>query len=770
MSKSDPRSKVSPKPIPQNAPKKLFGTFDVPEVLRSLFYAILLVFGTVALLAAVSVRLIAIKEFGTVIHEFDPWFNFRTTEFLSENGWKAFFDWYDYSSWYPLGRPVGTTTYPGLQLTAVALHRFLRYLGPDWEMSLNDICCYIPAWFGSVSTLLVGLVTYECSASPLSAVFAALIMALIPSHIVRTVGGGFDNECVAVPAMCAVFYFWIRSLRNRDAISPQHVISSVFAGLFYGFMVTTWGGFIYVTNIIALHAALLLLIDWVNGVYSVALYQSYSIFFVVGTAIATRVPPVGFSPFYSLEQISALAVFLGMQVLHTSEFHRKVKKIQSITSREGFMHRMQYIAGTVLIAVLVGCGLSLAGYFGPLTARVRSLLIQHQSTGNPLVDSVAEHQPMTVEGLWMYSSYAFYFAPIGAVFAMHGEHFRQSSLIVLNLIAAWHFAMKMSRLIIFACVPCAALSGIFLGVLFDKVWTNMLWEPTNAVGEARPPFRPRKRSMWQSLPSLDVTKRILGSVTLLLLINTLLPHANHYVQHCWESAVVHSQPQVVFNHFDGEQYVRIDDYREAYNWLKSSTPSDSRVLTWWDYGYHITGIANRTSLADGNTWNHEHIALIGKCLCSPVTESHGVVRHLADYVLLWTGGGADDLAKSPWIARISNSVYDDVCPGDPLCAGFGFEPDGAPMPLMEQSTMHSLFRLSDASPQSVKDRFERAFVSSNGLVSIYRVKDVSEESKLWVADPSNRSCPKSGKGYCQGRYPPGEELQAVLRRAKNIGQ
>ena len=36
----------------------------------------------------------------------------------------------------------------------------------------------------------------------------------------------------------------------------------------------------------------------------------------------------------------------------------------------------------------------------------------------------------------------------------------------------------------------------------------------------------------------------------------------------------------------------------------------------WDYGYQISQIANRTTLADGNTWNHEHIALLGKMLVS----------------------------------------------------------------------------------------------------------------------------------------------------------
>jgi dolichyl-diphosphooligosaccharide---protein glycosyltransferase len=74
-------------------------------------------------------------------------------------------------------------------------------------------------------------------------------------------------------------------------------------------------------------------------------------------------------------------------------------------------------------------------------------------------------------------------------------------------------------------------------------------------------------------------------------------------------------------------------------------------MAWWDYGYQITGIANRTTIADGNTWNHEHIALLGRCLTSNEQASHKIVKHLADYVLIWAGGGGDDLAKSPHMVR-----------------------------------------------------------------------------------------------------------------------
>ncbi len=92
----------------------------------------------------------------------------------------------------------------------------------------------------------------------------------------------------------------------------------------------------------------------------------------------------------------------------------------------------------------------------------------------------------------------------------------------------------------------------------------------------------------------------------------------------------------------------------------------------WDYGYQITALANRTTIADGNTWNHEHIALLGKILTTNVDEGYNIARHLADYVLIWAGGGGDDLAKSPHLARIANSVYRGQCPDDPTCSEFGF--------------------------------------------------------------------------------------------------
>ena len=35
-------------------------------------------------------------------------------------------------------------------------------------------------------------------------------------------------------------------------------------------------------------------------------------------------------------------------------------------------------------------------------------------------------------------------------------------------------------------------------------------------------------------------------------------------------------------------------------------------MSWWDYGYQITAMANRTIIVDNNTWNNTHISRVGQ--------------------------------------------------------------------------------------------------------------------------------------------------------------
>ena len=66
-------------------------------------------------------------------------------------------------------------------------------------MILNDVCCYVPCWFGMSASFFTGLIAYECSGFNRNVqALATLVMAIIPAHIMRSVGGGYDNESVAM--------------------------------------------------------------------------------------------------------------------------------------------------------------------------------------------------------------------------------------------------------------------------------------------------------------------------------------------------------------------------------------------------------------------------------------------------------------------------------------------------------------------------------------------------------------------------------------------
>ena len=61
---------------------------------------------------AFSLRLFSVIKYESVIHEFDPYFNYRVTQYLTKEGYLNMWNWFDDRTWYPLGRVIGGTMYP----------------------------------------------------------------------------------------------------------------------------------------------------------------------------------------------------------------------------------------------------------------------------------------------------------------------------------------------------------------------------------------------------------------------------------------------------------------------------------------------------------------------------------------------------------------------------------------------------------------------------------------------------------------------------------
>jgi dolichyl-diphosphooligosaccharide--protein glycosyltransferase len=101
-------------------------------------------------------------------------------------------------------------------------------------------------------------------------------------------------------------------------------------------------------------------------------------------------------------------------------------------------------------------------------------------------------------------------------------------------------------------------------------------------------------------------KGIFGMDTRLIVILNSLGLLLFFVVHCtWVTSNAYSSPSVVLSSTspDGSKNI-IDDFREAYHWLRQNTAEDAVVMSWWDYGYQIAGMADRPTLVDNNTWNN----------------------------------------------------------------------------------------------------------------------------------------------------------------------
>jgi dolichyl-diphosphooligosaccharide--protein glycosyltransferase len=156
-------------------------------------------------------------------------------------------------------------------------------------------------------------------------------------------------------------------------------------------------------------------------------------------------------------------------------------------------------------------------------------------------------------------------------------------------------------------------------------------------------------------------------------------------------------------------------------------------------------------------------------LTSPEKRAHKYIRHMADYVLVWAGGGGDDMAKSPHLARIANSVFPDHCgDADPRCHNFGFYRGGEPTPMMEKSLLYKLVMNGQGRATVDTTLFEEVHKTRYGYMRIYKVHNVSQKSKRWCADPANRKCDAPGSWYCEGLYPP--SIEPLIKRRRNFAQ
>ncbi|KAF3840316.1 hypothetical protein F7725_019033 [Dissostichus mawsoni] len=281
--------------------------------------------------AGFSARLFAVIRFESIIHEFDPWFNYRATHHLTTNGFYEFLNWFDERAWYPLGRIVGGTVYPGLMVTAGLIHYILNLL--HITVHIRDVCVFLAPVFSSLTSISTFLLTKEIWNQG-AGLLAACFIAIVPGYISRSVAGSFDNEGIAIFALQFTYYLWR---------------------------------------------------------YSRRVYIAYSTFYIIGLVLSMQIPFVGFQPIRTSEHMAAAGVFVLLQVYAFLQYLKDRLTKQEFQTM--FFLGVSLAAGVVFLCVIyltyTGYIAPWSGRFYSLWDT------GYAKIHIPIIASVSEHQPTT---------------------------------------------------------------------------------------------------------------------------------------------------------------------------------------------------------------------------------------------------------------------------------------------------------------------------------------------------------------------------------------
>ena len=195
----------------------------------------LLVIGILILSFSISLILRSqVLDYGYELNEFDPFFNFRATEFLLNNGLLEYFDWYDVKSWYPNGRDISATSQVMLHVTAAITYQIFGS-----SMELYDFTILFPAIIGALTTIIIFAIVRTIGGTT-AGLIASLFFAISLPIIIRGSMGWFKSEPLGLFYGLFGLYLFLSGIKSDNKkISISKLIGG---GVFLAFGLASWGG------------------------------------------------------------------------------------------------------------------------------------------------------------------------------------------------------------------------------------------------------------------------------------------------------------------------------------------------------------------------------------------------------------------------------------------------------------------------------------------------------------------------------------------------
>lgn len=567
-------------------------------------------------------------DYGFELNEFDPFFNYRATQFIVDNGINEYFEWNDDLSWYPHGRDVSRTSQVMLHLTAASTYWIF-----GGGVDLYDFTILFPVVFGSLSAIVIFALVRVIGGTT-AGLFSALLFSVSIPILIRSPMGWFKSEPLGLFLGLLAVYFLLSGIKSHN--KKIALIKLLGAGLFTAFSISSWGGsqfFIIPIGIFFLTLPFLRtdhkFIIWAIPVYT----------------ISTILVSLGF------ERVSSNFIFGlgGMSLIISTVLFVSCILIQNKSSKNKIRNGLIFLLALLVIAPGIMIINSDSQFLPSASHRYLNALNPFLTTTDPLVDSVSEHATTTIEQSFLFHSVLMIFSGLGIWLILKNLQTKNLGFIsndmlsfslILGIVGVY-VSSTFVRLEVFASIAIIILASLGLTYLTKEFFKN----------------KPQSKKPISKLLQLSYV----AGIVVLLTIPMIYPVGS-------EPSSITNIPPTILN--GGAAYaVATNDWLDALDWIKNNTPKDAVVASWWDYGYWISTMGERASLADNSTIHTIIIQNIARMfLSNPDTAWNSLNELEADYVLIFIAGekisinapgsfysllGGGDESKKQWFMKIA---------------------------------------------------------------------------------------------------------------------
>ncbi len=613
-------------------------------------------------------------KYGFYLNEFDPYYDYYAAQHIVNlaqqqglyaalfanppdcganvytacHNLQGYFFWHDVNTWFPVGRNVAQTSQGGLQL-AGALTFLLVHNVFGVQISLYDWLVVLPVFLGALTAVMFYFLVRKI-AGDAAGLFAALVVAVSPPLIERGNLGWFKSEPLAILLFVTASYLML-TVFDKERPVRGRIVRSLLGGLLIGYANTAWGGGDFFSAAFGLIFMLVpfLNLDLPSYTPAVITFTASTLFMSAifprpGIAIVTN--PVG------------LVLIMGTLFVIIAQWTKTWTKP---TEYRSTLFKFLFGFG------IAGLSLVSFGLVGGLSLRYLSAIAPWARSGNPLVQSVAEHFVPT--GGDYFTSYAILlsFGMAGAIVAFRRRGIPMIYALVFGL-AGLYFSSAFSRLLVYSSIALGILGGIGFAEL--------------AYAIVKPGTTPLVRKK-QQVPSSRNEMKVVFSVAVIALI--VLPAGSYWIPNPIQCT---ASGQLFCNNSPADTAVSLANgatvySRSAFNdwiltlqWVRQDTPSNSVIISWWDYGYWFAVMGNRTTLVDNATLNSTRIMQVGDLLMANATQAAAMARSMGGgrptYVAIFITGSIFPVQSSTG-AGSSQYYILQVPSGQGLTAGGGDE-------------------------------------------------------------------------------------------------